>query len=253
MVNDPAAPRDLYRLRDLRYGVAAGEPDVRGWPVYSSTGRPLGAVADMLVDDDAAEVLMLEIEGAGGLMVASVRDTWIDGTAQRVVLDARALATPPDVTPTGAASVDPAPGDQSPTGTAAPGVNPTERRTSRVDDASDLDDAAGIDARELDARVRIEEGGTVDDEAPVAGVRYEGGEETPHNYGRPDEAYGPEYGDGRIGFDKVVSRDPARAATDAVDATSAEPPGASGPIGERGRVVRFRRYPDAYAGPDAVR
>ena len=79
-----------------------------------------------------------------------------------------------------------------------------DRRVNRVDDASDLDEDAAIDPRELDAMVRIDEGATVDDTAPVAGVRYEGEETTPHRYGQPDDAYGPGHGDGRIGFDKVV-------------------------------------------------
>lgn len=82
-----------------------------------------------------------------------------------------------------------------------PGV---ERRMNRVDDASDLDEDAAIDPRELDAMVRIQEGATVDEDAPVAGVRYEGDETTPHRYGQPEDAYGPGHGDGRIGFDKVV-------------------------------------------------
>lgn len=79
-----------------------------------------------------------------------------------------------------------------------------DRRMNRVDDASDLDEGAAIDPRELDARVRIDEGATVDEEAPVAGVRYDAEETTPHNYGQPDDAYGPGHGSGRIGFDKVV-------------------------------------------------
>ena len=55
--------------------------------------------------------------------------------------------------------------------------------------------------------MRIDEGATVDDSTPVGGVRYDGGV-APRDYGRPDEVYGPEYGSGRIGFDRVVSRHP---------------------------------------------
>ena len=90
-----------------------------------------------------------------------------------------------------------------------------DRRVNRVDDASALDDDAAIDPRELDAMVRIQEGATVDEDAPVAGVRYDGVEEIPHNYGTPDEAYGPGHGSGRIGFNKVIGDDPA--AGDAAD------------------------------------
>jgi hypothetical protein len=86
-----------------------------------------------------------------------------------------------------------------------------DRRLDRVDDAGALPADRSIEPRELDARVRLDEGATVDDRTPVAGVRYEGSHE-PHDYGRPDERYGAEYGSGRIGFDRVGDA-PARGAT----------------------------------------
>ncbi len=226
MAEDSAArgAHDLQPLSDLRYSVAEDEADVRGWPVVSSAGDAVGTVADLLVDANAGEVVAMDIARANGgpRTLAPVRDAYIDRGARRVVLDARS----PGVSAVGG------------------GVPLVERRADRVDDASMLDDAAGIDPRELDAQVRIEEGATVDDEAPVAGVRYESAEHTPHDYGRPDEAYGPEYGDGRIGFDKVVGRDPALAGAPDLE-------GATGGRTDARRVVRYRRYPDAYAGPDA--
>ena len=103
------------------------------------------------------------------------------------------------------AARDPRPSDAS--DGAITGGGFVERRVARVDDASDLDEAQAIDPRELDARVRIEEGATVDEDAPVAGVRYEGDVPAPHSYGQPEDAYGPGYGDGRIGFDRVVRRE----------------------------------------------
>ena len=123
---------------------------------------------------------------------------------------------------------------------AAFAARPPERRESRVDDASALDEAQGIDPRELDARVRIEEGGTVDAGAPVAGVRYEGSDPAPHRYGQPVDAYGPGHGDGRINFDHVVSRGPY--AADAGDAAAAPDAGDARPL-------RYRAYGDRYAGP----
>lgn len=235
------APRDLERLTDLQYGVAPGEPDVRGWPVYASTGGTVGTVADLLVDRDAAEVVVLEIDlgGDGRYTLAPVRNAWIDGARGRVVLDAGALE---------ALSSRPTSSDGFAFEASGVDAGVAERRVNRVDDASDLDDDAGIDPRELDARVRIEEGATVDDEAPVAGVRYEGEELTPHDYGTPAEAYGPEYGDGRIGFDHIVGPPADAPNADAPAAGVASTPTASGL-----RVVRYRRYPDAYAGPDAAR
>lgn len=109
-----------------------------------------------------------------------------------------------------------------------------ERRGSRVDDASALDDDAAIDPRELDARVRIEEGATVDEGAPVAGVRYDADPHPQHDYGTPNDAYGPGHGSGRIGFNRVVSREPYAPA----DAPAGAP-----------NSVRYRRYEDGYAGP----
>ena len=131
-----------------------------------------------------------------------------------------------------------------------------DRRTSRVDDASALPSEGAIDPRELDGRVRIEEGGTVDERAPVGGVRYEGGTHVPHDYGRPDERYGPEYGSGRIGVDRVVTRHP-RAGDDSADpamtsrdaATDATAPrmrasDLGDPTPDDPRTVRYRRYDD---------
>jgi hypothetical protein len=113
---------------------------------------------------------------------------------------------------------------------------PPERRGDRVEDARGMDDAQGIDPRELDARVRIDEGGTVDADAPVGGVRYDSPGAPAHSYGQPADAYGPEYGDGRIGFDHV-SRGPY-GADDAAPDAAGEP-----------RLVRYRTYEDGYRGP----
>lgn len=400
---DPRAPRELRRLSELRYQVADGEPDVRGWKVYASTGRELGTVSDLLIDTDAGEVVMLDVDLRRGdrHTLAPIRAAWIDHATRRVVLDAReveralaagaapaagapaagapaatARAEADDDTgvpalpragalsdddvrrfnddyaraygdrgvdaerayrlrrgdeelrfgagratavgprrlldpeapaaPLGAAGgaafaeserinatladastaaarreaarddVDrmaagapPALGARAERADAAGPVDagergdpslaaaaaaadaafarPPERRESRVDDASALDDAQGIDPRELDARVRIEEGGTVDADAPVAGVRYEAGDPAPHSYGQPRDAYGPEYGSGRIGFDKVVSRGPYTAAED--DA----PADAPAPDTDAARGLRYRAYPDRYTGPGEAR
>ncbi len=395
---DPRAPRELRRLSELRYEVAAGEPDVRGWTVYASSGRELGTVSDLLVDTHAGEVVMLDVDLRRGERhtLAPLRAAWIDHATRRVVLDAReaeralaagagaADAAPVSAAAAGGADVDagvPAlpragalsdddvrrfnddyaraygargvdaerdyrlrRGDEelrfgggprrlltpdagaaaagaaagafagrAPAGDPAEGrhfaeserinaelsaapvdasrrdhaqvdrsrintggiadaggdvargrgpgagdaglaaaaaaadarfAEPLERRVARDDNADDaraMDEAQGIDPRELDARVRIDEGGTVDEQTPVAGVRYEGEDPTPHSYGQPADAYGPEYGSGRIGFDKVVSRGPYVA-----DAGAAEPPHAD--PADAPRPLRYRRYPDAPTG-----
>ncbi len=371
----PHPARELRRLSELRYRVADGEPDVRGWPVFASTGRELGVVGDLLVDTAAGEVVMLDVDLRRGdrHTFAPVRAAWVDHAARRVVLDAReaeravaasggsaggaADADVPALPRAGAltdddvrrfsdgyaraygergaeaerpyrlrrgeeelrfgggprrllepgpatggaaagaaggayfaeserinAELSAAPGDASRRDHARVdrsrvntglGTNVTaggdaaasgdaglaaaaaaadarfaelpERRVERVDSADAvqaMDDDAGIDPRELDARVRIDEGGTVDERTPVAGVRYEGEDPVPHRYGQPADAYGPEYGSGRIGFDKVVSRGPyVPTEGDAVDAGGADAE----------RPLRYRQYDDRYAGPGGGR
>ncbi len=387
---DPRRARELKRLSDLKFRVADGEPDIVGWTVFASTGRELGKVRDLLVDVEAREVVMLDIDLRRGdhHTLAPVRAAWIDHAAKRVVLDARELEQSDDLLPglprTGALSDDQvrrfnddyvrAYGDRgvdrdtdwrlrrgdeelrfgvepradlnaaprrddrvlgaAAAGTAAgavaggpafeesrridaimegrpvdgrpvdgrvvdtrpdrdrvdeprrlldrdavPPATPlmadvdreryererlererlerdrldADRRLARTDDASTLHPDNAIDPRELDGRVRIDEGATVDDRAPVGGVRYEGGT-TPRDYGRPDEVYGPEYGSGRIGFDRVVSRHPlaaddpadaARRLDDAGDRTldRVDDRTLDRTLDDR-REVRYRRYDD---------
>jgi hypothetical protein len=45
--------------------VSEGEPDIRGWDVCTVSGRQLGSVADLLVDADAGEVVLLDIDLPG--------------------------------------------------------------------------------------------------------------------------------------------------------------------------------------------
>ena len=50
----------LKELKD--YTVAKGDPDVRGWNVYSNDGRKLGEVDDLLVDTAAMKVRYLDVD-----------------------------------------------------------------------------------------------------------------------------------------------------------------------------------------------
>lgn len=50
----------LKELKD--YTVAKGDPDVRGWNVYSNDGRKVGEVEDLLVDTEAMKVRYLEVD-----------------------------------------------------------------------------------------------------------------------------------------------------------------------------------------------
>ena len=53
----------LRRLRDLSdFEVATGQPDVRGWTVRGSDGKPLGQVYELIIDPEALKVRYLDIE-----------------------------------------------------------------------------------------------------------------------------------------------------------------------------------------------
>ena len=56
----------LVRLSDLgKWDVAEGEPDIRGWEVRTVGGRELGKIQELLVDPDAGEVVMLDVDLSG--------------------------------------------------------------------------------------------------------------------------------------------------------------------------------------------
>ena len=56
----------LVRLSDLgKWDVADGEPDIRGWEVRTVGGRELGKIKELLVDPDAGEVVMLDVDLTG--------------------------------------------------------------------------------------------------------------------------------------------------------------------------------------------
>lgn len=53
----------LVRLDEMKgYEVAAGEPDVRGWPVRAADGRTAGTVDGLIVDTDAMQVRYLDVK-----------------------------------------------------------------------------------------------------------------------------------------------------------------------------------------------
>jgi hypothetical protein len=80
----------LVRLSELeKYRVADGEPDIRGWEVRTISGRLLGEVDELLVDPDAGEVVMLDIDvkNSGRHSFAPVRAAMIDRATRLVRLD----------------------------------------------------------------------------------------------------------------------------------------------------------------------
>ena|SRR5205814_789868 len=56
----------LVRLEDLgSWDVAEGEPDIRGWEVRTVGGRDLGKVKELLIDPEAGEVVMIDVDLTG--------------------------------------------------------------------------------------------------------------------------------------------------------------------------------------------
>lgn len=86
-------PRDARRLVPLRdlddYRVSEGEPDIRGWSVYTATGREIGDIEDLLVDVDMGEVVMVDIDlkRDDRHTLAPIKAAWIDRATRRVVLN----------------------------------------------------------------------------------------------------------------------------------------------------------------------
>ena len=87
---DPKNTRHLMPLGELkRFRIASGEPDIRGWTVFTSSGKELGEVEDLLVDPTRGEVVMLDIDlkGTNRHSLAPLRAAWVDRDHKRVVLD----------------------------------------------------------------------------------------------------------------------------------------------------------------------
>jgi len=86
----PESARRLVRLKELDdYKVAEGEPDIRGWSVYTATGRELGDVEDLLVDTELGEVVMVDVDlkRDDRHTLAPIKAAWIDRDNRRVVLN----------------------------------------------------------------------------------------------------------------------------------------------------------------------
>jgi sporulation protein YlmC with PRC-barrel domain len=77
----------IDRLRDFR--IAKDDPDIRGWEVRTLSGRQIGNVKDLLVDPEAGEVVMMEIELANDdrHTLAPIRAAQIDRDRNCVIID----------------------------------------------------------------------------------------------------------------------------------------------------------------------
>jgi hypothetical protein len=101
----------LVRLSELgKWDVAEGEPDIRNWDVRTVGGRELGKVKELLVDPDAGEVVMLDVDltGSDRHALVPLRIVEIDRTRRVVRMDSA------DLTPEEQEAVAEASGDAAP-------------------------------------------------------------------------------------------------------------------------------------------
>lgn len=107
---EPRLSRHLMPLREARhFRVAKGEPDIRGWSVFSSNGREVGRVGDLLVDTSIGEVVMFDVNrgDTGDQTIAPIRAAWIDRANKRVILDSAHLAPISELPALGRTTVPP--------------------------------------------------------------------------------------------------------------------------------------------------
>lgn len=83
-------PENLVPMDEVKdFKIADGEPDIRGWDVYSSTGAFIGEVNDLLIDRELRQVVMLEIDlkDADHNAHAPIKASWLDRERKRVIID----------------------------------------------------------------------------------------------------------------------------------------------------------------------
>lgn len=80
----------LVPLKTLgAWNVSDGEPDIRGWEVRTVSGRQLGTVQDLLIDTDAHEVVLLDVDlpGTDRHTFVPIRVVEIDRARRLVLMD----------------------------------------------------------------------------------------------------------------------------------------------------------------------
>lgn len=107
---DPRLSRHLMPLREAkRFHLTKGEPDIRGWSVFTSSGQEVGRVGDLLVDQSIGEVVMFDVNrgDTGDQTIAPLRAAWIDRETKRVILDSAQLTPTADTSATARTPVPP--------------------------------------------------------------------------------------------------------------------------------------------------
>jgi hypothetical protein len=76
-----------------RWAVSEGEPDIRGWEVRTVSNRQLGTVSDLLVDPDAGEVVLLDVDlpGSDQHTFVPIRVVQIDRVRRQILMDSADL------------------------------------------------------------------------------------------------------------------------------------------------------------------
>jgi sporulation protein YlmC with PRC-barrel domain len=82
-----AGLQPLKKTKGFR--IAKGEPDIRGWEVHTLNGRRVGQVDDLLVDLDAGDVVMMDVEMRGSQrhLELPLRSAQLDRDQRRVIVD----------------------------------------------------------------------------------------------------------------------------------------------------------------------
>lgn len=143
--------------------VSDGEPDIRGWEIRTVNNRQLGTVEDLLVDPDAGEVVLIDVDlpGSDRHTFVPIRVVQIDRPRRVILMDSADLPT------TDVARADRLPaGDRRAAGNAATGTvrYPRTDREVVVDRPAVIDDvrplqstrANDLHAATLDERRRVD-------------------------------------------------------------------------------------------------
>jgi sporulation protein YlmC with PRC-barrel domain len=144
----------LVPMSTISWTVSDGEPDIRGWDVCTVSGKQLGAVSDLLVDEAAHEVVMLDVDlpGTDRHTFVPIRVVQIDRARRVVVMDSA------DLPASGIARIERAPDDRrNEVGTVryADTDRPVERRPVSEEarrDAAPGDPMSASERRRMDRR-----------------------------------------------------------------------------------------------------
>ena len=73
--------------------VSDGEPDIRGWDITTVNNRQLGTVEDLLIDPDAGEVVLIDVDlpGSDRHTFVPIRVVQIDRGRRVVLMDSADL------------------------------------------------------------------------------------------------------------------------------------------------------------------